>query len=121
MSETARAEEWRKVGASVVGAKATAGRPRSLGLEFDLLRDLERIVDLDTEIPNCALKLRMAEEQLNRSQIAGPLVDLRGLRPSHGVGSISQSVEADSRDLSVNDARVLAGRQAGSGVRATWK
>jgi len=34
------------------------GRPR---LHFSLLRDFQRVVDLDPEVPNGAFKLRVAE------------------------------------------------------------
>ena len=49
-------------------------------LQLDLLRDREGVIDLDSEIANGALKLRVPEQQLYGPQVAGLLVDLRRLR-----------------------------------------
>jgi hypothetical protein len=51
-------------------------RPRRPS-ELDLLRQGKGIIDLDPEIPDGALDLRVSEKQLDRSQIAGLAVDLR--------------------------------------------
>ena len=51
----------------------------SFRLELDLLRQAQRIVDLDPEIADRTLDLGMSEKQLDRSQIAGLAVDLRRL------------------------------------------
>src|SRR6266480_7536283 len=40
-------------------------------LHLGLLGDLQRIVDLDTEIPHGAFEFRMPEQKLNGSQISG--------------------------------------------------
>jgi hypothetical protein len=54
-------------------------RPSSLaaatslaGLHLGLLGDLQRIVDLDSEVSDGALKFAVAEEKLNRPQVPGP-------------------------------------------------
>jgi hypothetical protein len=47
-----------------------------------LLGDAERVVDLDPEIAHRTLQLRMPEQQLYRSQIAGFSIDLGHLRPA---------------------------------------
>jgi len=46
-------------------------------LHLGLLGDLQRIVDLDTEIPNCAFELGVPEQKLNGSQISGSSIDQR--------------------------------------------
>jgi hypothetical protein len=33
-----------------------------LGSQFDLLRDADRVVDLDAEVADCGLELRMTKE-----------------------------------------------------------
>jgi hypothetical protein len=43
-----------------------AGPQRRLRSEFDLLEDAERIVDLDPEMANRALQLRVTEQQQHR-------------------------------------------------------
>jgi hypothetical protein len=45
----------------------SAGLQRQFRSELDLLRDGERIVDLDPEIANGALQLGVAEQQLHSS------------------------------------------------------
>lgn len=45
-------------------------RPFRQDLEIDLFRDRQRVVDLNTQVPDCALKLGVAEQQLDGSQVA---------------------------------------------------
>src|SRR5947209_4192725 len=55
-------------GTAAVGRSATVGHWRSLtslaNLHVGLLSGLQRIVDLDAEIPKCAFKFRVPEQQL---------------------------------------------------------
>jgi HAMP domain-containing protein len=44
-------------------------------LDFSLLRDLERIVNLYSEVSNGAFELAMAKQKLNRSEVLRPLVN----------------------------------------------
>jgi hypothetical protein len=44
-----------------------------------LLGDAERVVDLDTKVTDGAFELCVPKQELNRPQIAGLLVNLRGL------------------------------------------
>src|SRR4051794_40079700 len=67
----------------------TRWRGRSSQSEFDLLGDAESVINLDPEITDSALQLRMPEQQLNRSQIAGLTIDLGRLRAAHRVGAVS--------------------------------
>lgn len=50
--------------------------------DIQLLRERKGIVNFDTEISYRALYLAVAEQQLNRSQIACSSVDQRRFRPS---------------------------------------
>lgn len=52
---------------------------------FNLLRDLQGIVDFDAEVTDGALELGVAEQKLDGPQVLGPLVDQRRLRPPHEV------------------------------------
>lgn len=45
-------------------------RSASLQLDVNLLRNGDRIVYLDAEVPHCALDLAMPEQQLDGSEIA---------------------------------------------------
>ena len=48
--------------------------------DIDFLGDLDRIIDLDAEISNGALDLRMSEQKLYGSEVAGPPVNQHSLR-----------------------------------------
>ena len=52
-------------------------------LDLRLLRDLERIVDLDPEVPHGAFKFRVAKQQLNGAQILRATVDQRRFGAPH--------------------------------------
>jgi hypothetical protein len=54
--------------------------------------------------------LCVPEQELNRPQIAGLLVNLRGLGPPHRVGPVSRAVETGALDPTVNDPSVLSCR-----------
>ncbi len=65
-------------------------------LYLRLLSDLQRIVDLDPEIPDRALEFGVAEEELDRSEIFGPPVDQRGFRASHRMRSLGLVLDGQS-------------------------
>ena len=48
--------------------------------DIDFLGDLDRIIDLDAEISNGALDLRMSEQKLHGSEVACPPVNQHSLR-----------------------------------------
>jgi hypothetical protein len=48
------------------------------GSHVNLFGHLECIIDLDAEVSRGALDLGMAEQQLNRPQVAGSAIDQRG-------------------------------------------
>lgn len=54
------------------GAAVDAAPSRS---DIRLLRQDQSVVDLDSEVADCALQLGMAEQELAGSQISGALVD----------------------------------------------
>jgi hypothetical protein len=55
--------------------------------DIDLLRDLDCIIDLNTEVTDGALDLRMSKQQLDCTQVAGAPVDQHGLCASQRVGA----------------------------------
>jgi hypothetical protein len=71
--------------------------------QLDLLGSAERAVDLDAEIADGALELRMPEEQLDGSQVARLLVDLRRLRPTHRVRAVGGAVQPGALNPSMDD------------------
>ena len=58
------------------GGQSVTALPRCS--DVNLLGDGERIVDFDAEIPDRALHLGVAKEQLNRPEIPGTLIDQSG-------------------------------------------
>src|SRR5438552_11190415 len=67
-------------------------------LHLGLLSDLQRIVDLDAEILNCAFEFRVPEQQLNSSEISGPPIDHRSFRTSHRMRPVCRCVQTDRID-----------------------
>jgi hypothetical protein len=61
--------------------------------DLRLLRDLERVVDVDPEIAHRVLDLGMAEQQLHRPQVLGLSVDQRRLRSTNRMGTVLGPVE----------------------------
>src|SRR5262249_21331884 len=83
--------------------------------------DAERIVNLDTEVANGAFQLCVSEQQLDRSQIAGLLVDLCRLSAPHRMRPISRRVETGALDPAMEDAGILPGREVRLTMKAAWK
>jgi hypothetical protein len=79
--------------------------------QLDLLGNAERVIDLDAEITNRAFELRVPEEQLDGSQVACLLVDLRRLRPPHRVRAVGGAVKSGALDPGMDDPRILPGRE----------
>ena len=72
-------------GAAIGDAESAADRVCCQGYrvrrsDVDLLRDLDRIVDLDAEVAHRTLDLGVAEEKLDGSEVAGSSIDQHGLR-----------------------------------------
>ena len=63
-----------------------AGRLR--GSDFNLLRNQKSIVDVDPKIPNSALNLSVAEQKLDRPEIACSPIDHRSFGPPQGMGAV---------------------------------
>ncbi len=80
---------------------------RRLRSKLDLLRNVKSIVDFDPEISNRAFQFRVTQEQLDRSKIAGLLVNQRCLCSAHGMSAISRAVEAGARHPFLYNARIL--------------
>lgn len=47
--------------------------------DVDLLRDFDRVINLDAEIPDGAFDLRVTEQKLNRAKISGSPIDHHSL------------------------------------------
>ena len=89
--------------------------------ELDLLRDAERIVDLDAEVANSAFALCVPEEQLYRPQVTGLLVNLRHLCSPHRVRPISRAIETGAFDPTMDGTSVLPRRDVRLVMKAARK
>src|SRR5204863_9355512 len=79
-----------------VSDRAPAADLRS-PLHFRLFGHFECVIDLDAEVSNGALELRMTEQELHCTQILRATIDQRGFRASRCMGSIRGGVEATGR------------------------
>jgi hypothetical protein len=92
-----------------VAGQSAAALPRSSDLDF--LGDIKRVVDLDAQIADRALNLRVAEEQLNCPEIPGAAANQGRLSTAHGVRGVLERIEADASDPFTDEASVLACRK----------
>ena len=76
-------------------------------LDVRLLGHDEGVVHLDAQIAHGALKLRVAEQQLARAQIARSFVDERNLRPPKAVCPVARRIETDQRNPFIDEPAVL--------------
>lgn len=79
-------------------------------LNLRLLRHFECIIDFDAQVSHGAFQLCMAEQQLNRSQVLGSLINQRGFCPAHRVGPVGRGIQARSRHPVMHDPGVLLSR-----------
>ena len=64
--------------------------------DIDLLGYGERVINLDSEIADRALDLRVAQQELNRPKISRFLIDQRCLRPTQRMGAKQLRVKSDA-------------------------
>src|SRR5438477_12902324 len=93
------------------GRSATADVAAAISQYLGLLGNLESVVDLDAEIPNCAFEFRVPEQQLNGSEISGPPIDHRSFRTSHRMRAVCRCVQTDRVDPRPNNPRILPSRK----------
>ena len=65
-----------------------------LRLNLSSLSQRDRVVDVDAEVANGVLDAGMTQQNLNGAEVAGRLLNKRGLRESHRVGAIFRHVQA---------------------------
>jgi hypothetical protein len=92
------------LGVSPMSAMAQSGRKR-LGRacplcpgisDIHLLGDRQGIVDLDAEVADRALDLRVTEEQLHGAEVAGAAINQGSLSPPQGVSAEDSRVQSDA-------------------------
>lgn len=80
-------------------------------LHFGLLGDFQRVVDLDPKIPNSALELGMAKQELNSSEISGPPVDQRRFRTTQGMRAVRCRIKSNRSYPRSDDPGALPSRE----------
>ena len=78
-----------------------------------MLCDIESVVHLDAEVPDCAFDLRVAEKQLYSSEITCLLVDQGRLGSAERMGAEPRWVKASERQPFFNATCVLPRREMG--------
>jgi len=81
------------------------------GLQLHLLRDGKSVVHLDSKIADGALQLRVAEQQLYGSQVAGLPVNLCRLRSAQRMRAVRRTIETGAFYPSTDDAGILPRRE----------
>jgi hypothetical protein len=76
-------------------------------------------LEFDAEVANRALKLRMAEQKLDSSQIASALVDQHRFRAPKCVGAELGRIEPDAGHLLPDKSGMLSGGQSERSIAAT--
>lgn len=106
----------------MVGPKSAQGRParsragRDGLLQVDTLGERQGVLDVDAEVTHRAVHLRVAEQQLDRTQVSGLLVDLRHLGPPHRMRAVGARLQADRHDPPPDDPGILSRRQVRAAV-----
>ena len=76
-------------------------------LYFGSFSERERIFDINAQVPNCALDLRMAEQDLHGTQVTCLLVDDGRLRSAERMGSVVFPAQSDPSHPFVNEPCIL--------------
>ena len=71
--------------------EAAAASP--VHLHLGLLGDLQRVINLDSQIPDRAFELRVSEQDLHCPEILGPLVDQGRLGAPQRMGAVRRGVQ----------------------------
>ena len=75
--------------------------------ELDLLCEPKRVIYFNPEVTNGRLDLRVTEQQLDRSQVAGLPIELGDFGSSQRVGAEAAIIEPDVADPPMDDAGLL--------------
>ena len=93
------------------GPADAGGSSRDGAASVDTPGDRHGVRDVDAEVADCAIHLRMAQQKLNSAQVPGLPGVPRHLGPSHGMRSAGARSQAVQRDPSPDDPRRLSCRQ----------
>jgi hypothetical protein len=80
-------------------------------LHLGLLRDLEGIAGLDSEVSHRALEFCMTKQQLHYTQILGSAIYQRRFGSPHRMGPVRTRIKANLSNPTLNDPGILPGGQ----------
>ena len=83
--------------------------------DINLFRYCQGVIDLDAEIPDCALDLGVPKQELDGSEIAGAAVDQGSLCASERVRPEKSWIQPDAADPVVDKTSVLTSCHVASG------
>jgi hypothetical protein len=89
--------------------------------DVNLFRNQKGIIDINPEISNCALNLRMTQEELDGPEIACSPIDHRGFSPSQTLGTVGEGIQPDRAKPGSQQTGVLARCHAPSPINPAWK
>ena len=112
-------EKWRL--ADAIGSWLPAWARSQPTSNFCSFCQRQGILHIDAEVPDRALDLRMAEQDLDRAEITGRFVDDRRLRSPQRVRAIIFAWQADARHPLIREASVLAGAHMSRMIGAAWE
>ena len=100
--------EGPKVAGQQPSREAATDRPGELDL--GPLGDLQRVVDLDPQIPDRALKLRVPKQASHSLEILGTSIDQRSLGAPQWVGAVGSGIQANRPHPRPDNPGILPGR-----------
>ena len=90
-------------------------------LNFGTLSKDQGVIYIDTEIFYGVLDLAVTEQNLNGPQIAGGLVNHRGLRPAQRMRSIFCTIQTDGNDPLIDQACILTRAEMACVIDPAWE
>ena len=82
--------------------------------DVDRLRDCQRVIYLDAEVPDCALDLGVAEQNLHGAEIACFSVDECGLGSPQGVRPENRRIKSDQQQPLIEEPGILPSAEMGA-------
>ena len=83
------------------------------GSDISPLGDLQGVLDVDAQIANGALQLRVPKQELNGPKVSRASVDQRSFGPAHRVRAVGARLEAGIFHPAMDDPGLLPRRQVG--------
>ena len=78
---------------------------------FRALSKSDRIINVDAEVANGIVDVRMTQQDLHRAKVSGCLVDERSLRSAHRMRAVFRHDEANCTDPLIDQSGILTGAE----------